>query len=219
MIGTFGAQARDAKKLVQVGLWVETPTGYQFHEWEQMQPTKAEVLAERAKNKERQRAFRERHRNGVTDDVTNDVTNPASNAAPTRPDPFLKEKDLKRTPPTATPTRFAEFWEWYPRKVGKPDAKTAYKKAAAKVDEQVIIDGIERYRLDPNLPPAKYIPYPAKWLNQESWDDGPCAEQLVPADRPSGSQLRLVAGYELLQQTRAEQNNTHQQHQFEIEES
>lgn len=92
MIGTFGAQARDAKRLVKVGLWVETSDGYQFHEWGMMQPSKADVEAERAANRKRQQEWRERKRNGVTDDVTNDVTNGGSNAAPTRPDPTPKEE-------------------------------------------------------------------------------------------------------------------------------
>jgi hypothetical protein len=88
MIGTFGAQARDAKKLCAVGLWVETRDGYQFHEWGQMQPTKAEVEAERAANRARQKEWRDKKRNGVTDKATNG----ASNAAPTRPDPTHKEE-------------------------------------------------------------------------------------------------------------------------------
>jgi hypothetical protein len=83
MIGTFGAQKRDADKLCSVGLWVETDGGYQFHEWGQMQPTKAEVEAERAANRARQKEWRDKKRNGVTDTVTN----AASNDAPTRPDP------------------------------------------------------------------------------------------------------------------------------------
>lgn len=87
MIGTFGAQARDAKRLVKVGLWVETSDGYQFHEWADMQPSKAVVEEERAANRKRQKEWRDRKRNAVTDDVTNGVTNSASNGAPTRPDP------------------------------------------------------------------------------------------------------------------------------------
>lgn len=94
MIGTFGAQARDAKRLVKVGLWVETSDGYQFHEWGMMQPSKVDVEAERAANRKRQQEWRDRKRNGVTDDVTNEVTNSGSNAAPTRPDPTHKEEAL-----------------------------------------------------------------------------------------------------------------------------
>jgi len=92
MIGTFGAQARDAKKLVAVGLWVENESGYQFHEWAEMQPSKADVEAERAANRKRQKEWREKKRNAVTDDVTDNATNGGSNAAPTRPDPAPKEE-------------------------------------------------------------------------------------------------------------------------------
>jgi hypothetical protein len=99
MIGTLGAQARDARRLVEVGLWVENKDGYRFHEWEKMQPTKAEVEADRAHNRARQKAWRERQRNAVTDTVTNDGTNDA----PTRPDPTHKEKPLSSGPADAEP--------------------------------------------------------------------------------------------------------------------
>lgn len=95
MIGTFGAQARDAKKLVSVGLWVETDAGYQFHEWSKMQPSKAEVEAEREANRQRQKEWRDRNkkRNAVTDPVTDGVSNKGSNDAPTRPDPTRPSKE------------------------------------------------------------------------------------------------------------------------------
>jgi hypothetical protein len=170
MIGTLGAQARDARRLVSVGLWVETDKGYQFHEWEKMQPTKADVEADRAENRKRQKAFRERQRNSVTNSVTDAVTDPATNETPSRPVPSHKEK----TPSPASPSRlFDQFWDWYPRKVGKPDAVKAYEKAVKKHGEQVIIAGVERLRLDPNLPEKSFIPHPATWLNREGWNDEP----------------------------------------------
>lgn len=55
-LGTRG----QALKLVEVGLWDRLPTGYAFHEWEQRQPTKAQVHADREATKERQRKSRER---------------------------------------------------------------------------------------------------------------------------------------------------------------
>lgn len=92
MIGTLGAQARDARRLVSAGLWSETDEGYQFNSWDEYQPTKAQVEAERAATRERQRRFREAKRNAVTNTVTNSVTNAVSNAAPTRPDLTNKEE-------------------------------------------------------------------------------------------------------------------------------
>jgi len=51
-----------AGRLVEVGLWDRLLTGYAFHEWEERQPTKAQVRADRDAAKERQRLSRERRR-------------------------------------------------------------------------------------------------------------------------------------------------------------
>ena len=51
-----------AQKLVAVGLWDRMPTGYAFHEWDQRQPTKSHVLAEREATAERQRRAREKRK-------------------------------------------------------------------------------------------------------------------------------------------------------------
>lgn len=83
MIGTLGAQRRNAKALVDCGLWVETETGYRFHDWEDFQPTKAEVLREREQariRKQRQRA------NNVTAGQQEDSRVDAAFPVPSRPD-------------------------------------------------------------------------------------------------------------------------------------
>lgn len=49
---------RQAQKLVDVGLWDRLPNGYAFHEWDDRQPTKAQVKADRAAAAERQRRHR-----------------------------------------------------------------------------------------------------------------------------------------------------------------
>lgn len=51
-----------AKRLVSVGLWDRARNGYTFHEWEQRQPTKVQVHADRAATAERQRKARERRK-------------------------------------------------------------------------------------------------------------------------------------------------------------
>lgn len=105
--------------------------------------------------------------------------------------------------PRQSPSMFDQFWEWYPRKVGKEAARKAWDKARTKTDQQHIIDGIERYRLDPNLPGKEFIPHPATWLNDGRWDDEPLPER-GQQQRPNAAQSRLQAGYELMQATRAE---------------
>lgn len=102
-------------------------------------------------------------------------------------------------PPSDRPTRFDEFWETYPRKVGKDKAKTKYTAATKRADEQTIIDGAHRLANDPNLPEPKYIPHPTTWLERGGWNDEP-----LPArwDAPKSDQ-RLQQGFDLVQRVAA----------------
>lgn len=86
------------------------------------------------------------------------------------------EEATTPTAPASTkpkPKQFAEFWNHYPRKVGKRAAETAYRNATKRADESTIIDGVKRYATDPNLPDPKFIPHPATWLNRDGWLDEP----------------------------------------------
>lgn len=64
MVTRLGGSPEHAAELVAAGLWSETPEGFQFHEWEKVQPLKADVEAERAAARERMRAVRAK-RKGV----------------------------------------------------------------------------------------------------------------------------------------------------------
>lgn len=65
-----------AGELVSAGLWKRTKGGYQFHDWDTYQPTKAGVLRERAAATERQRRRREKKSSSepVSETVTAGVT-------------------------------------------------------------------------------------------------------------------------------------------------
>jgi hypothetical protein len=68
---------------------------------------------------------------------------------------------------------FAAFWEAYPRKVAKGQARKAWKTAVVKrgVDPKVVILGAERYRDDRDRlsQPINYTKHPGTWLNAECW--------------------------------------------------
>jgi len=88
-----------AVELVLAGLWDETANGWHFHDWAEYQPTREEVMKERAAATERKRVSRERSRQksqgpSRRDDYGTDGVIPAS---PTRPDPT--RPDLPSTPP------------------------------------------------------------------------------------------------------------------------
>ena len=92
MIGTLGAQRRDAERLVSAGLWCETEDGYQFKDWTDYQPTKEQADALKAANRERQQRHRQRKSNAVSHAVTDTVTNAVSHSTPSRP--VLKDKEI-----------------------------------------------------------------------------------------------------------------------------
>lgn len=77
---------------------------------------------------------------------------------------------------------FEQFWNLYPRKVGKGQAKRAYWKAVGNQGIDLIALGVERFANDPNLPETQFIPYPATWLAREGWNDEPYPERAKTAD-------------------------------------
>lgn len=54
--------ARLAEKLVTAGLWVPNGSGFDFHEWDERQPTRADVEKKRRQNAERIQRWREQRR-------------------------------------------------------------------------------------------------------------------------------------------------------------
>ena len=57
----LGSRA-EAKRLCDVGLWIEKDDGYQFHEWEQRQPSRAKVHADREANAARIKDWRDKNK-------------------------------------------------------------------------------------------------------------------------------------------------------------
>ena len=73
--------------------------------------------------------------------------------------------------------RFAEFWQAYPRKVGKQAAARAFEKATkAGTDPEAIVAAGTAYGAATALwdkADQQFIPHPSTWLNQGRWDDDP----------------------------------------------
>lgn len=65
---------------------------------------------------------------------------------------------------------FCAFWDVYPRKEAKGQARKAWKTATVKrgIDPKAIILGAERYRDDPQRN-RDYTAHPGTWLNGERW--------------------------------------------------
>ncbi|WP_318744805.1 MULTISPECIES: helix-turn-helix domain-containing protein [unclassified Corynebacterium] len=81
--------------------------------------------------------------------------------------------------------RFDEFWDAYPRKVGKKKARAKFAAAVkAAGDAQRVIDGAQRLAADPNLPEKQFIPHPTTWLERGGWDDEPLPARSLPRQVP-----------------------------------
>ncbi|MFI7114008.1 hypothetical protein ACIBK9_47360 [Nonomuraea sp. NPDC050227] len=68
---------------------------------------------------------------------------------------------------------FVAFWTNYPRKVGKPSARTAWRKAIkAGVDPKVVIEAAAAYRDDPERRRRgkQFTPHPSTWLNDDRYE-------------------------------------------------
>jgi hypothetical protein len=84
---------------------------------------------------------------------------------------------------------FGEFWELYPKKVGKKPAREKWK--AKKLDrdaESILADVRDRLKLDTRWKEG-FIPNPATYLTQERWQDewrSPSAVTPTAAGKPKG---------------------------------
>jgi hypothetical protein len=99
--------AKVRKELVAVGLWKDREDGgVSIHDFLEYNRDAETVKAERRANAERQKRWREHHRNGVTDGVSNGRSNGVSNGTQSRPvpDPSCENRSTARDDATAEET-------------------------------------------------------------------------------------------------------------------
>jgi hypothetical protein len=88
-------------------------------------------------------------------------------------------------PPEPEEDHFSLFWAAYPRKVGKPQALRAWKKALkGGTHWSIIVGGAAAYAEDPNREDA-FTKHPGPWLNAEAWNDGPLPERPAAPGAPA----------------------------------
>lgn len=76
---------------------------------------------------------------------------------------------------TSSTDRFPAFWEKYPRKVGKPAARRAFKSALKRDGLEAVREGFKRWNRywTEHGVGEEFIPHPSKWLSQERYNDTP----------------------------------------------
>ena len=132
-----------AEKLVSVGLWERSESGYTFHDYLVYNPSKEQVLKDRQETKERIEAWREKKKqepcNGVGNTVTDDVTNTSPDPDPDPdPDPVPQKPscaNAQKREPTAREITLTRLENVFSQNTGlplPPRTTVAEKKASAK---------------------------------------------------------------------------------------
>lgn len=66
---------------------------------------------------------------------------------------------------------FEDFWSAVPRKVGKIDARKAYRLARKHHTGQLLKEAVMAYAKSRDGQPREFILHPASWLRGERWND------------------------------------------------
>lgn len=143
----------------------------------------------REQNRIRQRKFRERQKQKMLENkpkkTGSNVTHNVSNDFPLIDIDIEEEldidKDIDKTyaqnslsVSDSSNDLFNQFWESYPRKVGKDKVVDWFKRNKSKITEEFITDlikAIELQQTSKEWSNIKYIPYPLTWLNRGGWND------------------------------------------------
>lgn len=119
---------------------------------------------------------------GVPNSGNPDLGNPKTGTH--KEEHSFKKNKLKEDQPPIVPQGderdpFDEWWEHYPKKVGKGQARTAFRRALRKVDLDTLTEGARQLAAHHQQAGTdkKFIPNPSTWLNGERWDD-----ELLPVD-------------------------------------
>jgi len=183
-IQRLGGSQEQAMELVYAGLWLEPEPGlYQFKDWADYQPLKSAVEAERDAARDRMQKVRaqKKGRSGSENVRPNNSgtfggTSEEVRLTPTHPIPSLP---ITTTPPPDGAAEFDQWYSAYPRKVDKGHARTAFKAARKKASQDVLMAAVHRFATESRGTDAKYLAYPATWLNGERWEDTAPAQTVI----------------------------------------
>jgi uncharacterized protein YdaU (DUF1376 family) len=104
---------------------------------------------------------------------------------------------------------FEEFWDRYPKRIGKADAHKAYARAMKKITHDDLM-----FALSERLPALaakdkQYRPNPATWLNQERWTDDIDTGSDTGRSRTGGTGNAMVDAFAAVAAARIARNAGH----------
>ena len=207
MLKEWGATPATIKALVDSGLWHEIGGTFEFHKWDEYQPSKQDVSAEREAKRERMRNLRAKRKEqksqdsgekeGLLPSTTPHSAENVRNPDPTRPDPIAKaiEEEATQAPPKPSKRghRIPEDW--------LPDRELVQKlqQECPGVDQQLEHRKFMDYwKAQPGAKGLK-LDWEATWRN---WVRR-AAERAPQQQYMSGADRRLFKGYDITQQLAA----------------
>jgi hypothetical protein len=99
-----------------------------------------------------------------------------------------REPRAQRADPN--PDGFFDFWDAYPRKIGKRAALKAYASALNRGAEPAeLLSAVRRFAAVAASSDPKFIPHATTWLNQGRYDDEPASSAPARATGTSGPQI------------------------------
>jgi len=197
-VSDYSDPETEIKKLCATGLWVVEADGYRIHDYHDYQPSKQQVIEQRAKKqaagaaggRASAKAFAAANRpaeiNPVPVPVSGSVSKPEpkEKTAPTRASDAVYASSAESK--VAVPARsadqsvevpqdsdFEQFWDRFParhgKRVGKGPAQTVWRRLS-KVKRSLALSAVEHYRsaCDGGVTLAKD---PHRWLSSSSWVD------------------------------------------------
>ena len=100
--------------------------------------------------------------------------------------PLIGRSDIKDIPRVP----FEAFWDVWPRKDGKANARRAWDRAVKRAEPEVIVAAAREYAESPDRPPLQFVPHGATWLNGDRWEDpAPMPREGVAAGGRGGQTL------------------------------
>lgn len=207
LVAMLGAQPDHAAELVAAGLWDDLDGDFRIHDWHEYQDMplserRAEAGRRGGQRSGEARRSKAKQTSGVTCDDSKQaeanaeatkpgfVSNCEANAeagthpGPSRPDPAQVEHSLvpadgaaPAVPDSEYPADFVEWWECYPRKVGKAKAAKEYRKARKRSTRAGLLAAVEAHAeaWKANRTDDQFIPHPSTWLSQGRYEDPPPA--------------------------------------------
>jgi hypothetical protein len=198
--------------LTYAGLLDEVPGGWRMHDFLDYNPSREQIEAKRAELSEKRarsgriggmrsgESRRERSNEASAEASASEATKQrfeATKQSEAQSHSHSQSHSHRKTLAQRAVERshFAEFWDAYPRKVGKRTAESAYARATTRASEEDILAGLRR--LLPSWTDPQFIPHPTTWLNRDGWND--------EAAQPSGPTASL---YDLAEQARRLEEGT-----------